>query len=779
MELFQVDGCSNPFGESGSKFSERLVLAPDTAFMPERDLRQHLHRAAGCEPGDWVVSRKHGRAASIVISEELELLLRGFLRPVTMNEAVENYCAVRGLNVATVLARTGGPISRMKTLGYLRAPQESIDCQDMLAPKGVWRDPVLIQDLDGAQVFRVEWQRQTAVLKVGPAGSTQADVASVIQREAEILKQLPQGSFPKFFDAGTANGRDYLLASWFEGADALSNANYLRRLYPNDLLLICARILDCYAALEGAGWLHADVHPRNVIVGSGSDPKLIDFGQAYRANQPRTHARAGIAYFFDPQYATALLNKTTIPYYDSVSEQYALAALLHLLITGYHYQDFALERREMLRQIIDGAPLAFSAHQNPSRPAVEVVLGHALRKTPEERFPTIASFAECFRASLSERRSIKTSSAKTARGGFAHGPISQLAWDGPQRELRTLAEAAVHDGAAGLAYAQYRLALLKQSPLLLGSSEIWISRALSALRTLRDRSYGAGEKVFRGSLHHGPPGIHCVAALIATAQGNLPTAIRSAKGFLQAIPDHTATRDMTHGLAGCLVGCAILMESLYRESSEEILSALRQKGETLAQAVWVENENDSQGYAEERGIAHGETGRLYACLRWSQALQTPPSSAVVARVAAIFCDRKRPRTAKFARTPRGSTGAAFVRSSWCNGGAGHVLLLLLTAAAAGERQFATRAAEIAEATWRDRAITACLCCGLSGRAFAMLSMARATQSRAWVKRAAKLVQRSEAGATSLGTGLYKGRAGVELARIELAEPKSARMPLFE
>jgi hypothetical protein len=61
----------------------------------------------------------------------------------------------------------------------------------------------------------------------------------------------------------------------------------------------------------------------------------------------------------------------------------------------------------------------------------------------------------------------------------------------------------------------------------------------------------------------------------------------------------------------------------------------------------------------------------------------------------------------------------------------------------------------------------------------MLSMARATGEAAWVERAAALVQQSEAAATALGSGLFKGRAGVELARIELAAPKYARMPLFE
>jgi hypothetical protein len=761
--------------------SEALVLASDLTFMSERDLRPDVHRAVGCRSGDWLLSMNRSRAASIVISEEFASLLREFRRPMTLAKAVDNYCADRSLDVPTVMARTEGPICRMRALGYLRTRQEFNDSQNTsrskLPPTGAWRDPVLIQDLDGAQVFRVEWRRRVSVLKVGRPGLEHAVTPSVIQRESEILRQLPHGPFPVLLDAGAANGRDYLLAGWFEGLDALSIANQLRQPAAYDLLLICASILDCYCELEAAGWLHCDVHPRNVIVQSGCDPRLIDFGQAHRADQPRTGARAGIAYFFDPQYANALLNKAALPPYDPAAEQYALAAVLQLLITGYHYQDFALERRQMLRQIVDGAPLQFSARQNPSRPAVEAVVGRALSKAPEARFPTIAAFAECFRASLSEPASVNTRFRKTAALSFVHGPVSQLAWETARPELKTLADAAVHDGAAGLAYAQYRLALLKQDPQLLASSEVWVSRALSLVRTTSGR--GALQNPFPSSLYHAEPGIHCVAALIATAQGDRRTAITSTKAFLRSVPDHAAIRDITHGLAGSLVGCAILIESLSPGGCEEILGALKRKGETLAQAVWADSESDPKRHAGEHGIAHGEAGRLYARLRWSQATGAAPSRAVTDRTAAIFCKPRSYCPAEIARTLREGAPPDFAKSSWCNGSAGHLLLLLLAAATTGEIQFAARAAAVAAATWHDQARSACLCCGLSGRAFAMLSMSRATGEPAWVDRAAALVQQSEAASPALGSGLYKGLAGVELARIELAAPKRARMPLFE
>jgi eukaryotic-like serine/threonine-protein kinase len=769
------------FDERGSNVSESLVLASDTAFIREGDLRPYLRSAAGCKPGDWLLSRKHGRACSLVVSEELALLLREFRRPITLGHAVEAYCAIRGLDVQSVANRVDGPIRRMKSLGYLREPHGCSDSQEPscsgLAPKGDWHDPVLIQDLDGAQVFRVEWQRRASVLKVGRERSAHAETPSEIQREAEVLKQLPTGKFPRFLSAGVVDGRHYLLATWFEGLDALAFANRLRWANSDYLLQVCADILDCYRILESAGWLHRDVHPRNVIVHKGSEPRLIDFGHAHRAMQSCAGVRAGIAYFFDPPYAEALLNRTALPSYDSASEQYALAAMLRLLITGDHYLDFDLERQQMLRQIVEDAPVPFCARRGACCPAIEEVLDRALRKAPDMRFPTIAAFADCFRAGLPQRPSAKVFPRKVSAADFVHGPVSQLAWEAPRPELRTIADAAVHDGAAGLAYAQYRLAILKQDPLLLASSEVWISRARKIVLSAKERCNGVEPATFPGSLHHGPPGIHCVSALIAMAQGNAGAAITLTREFLQTVPDGAANRDMTHGMAGSLVGCAVLMERLRPVAPEEILTALKRKGDTLARAVWTESEMKSHGSSGEFGIAHGESGRLYARLRWGQASRAELSEPVKARVAALFCGPQ--REVQGPRSPDAKGRATFVKSSWCNGSAGHVQLLLLAAATTGDAQFGAEAAVIAKAVWRDRTRSACLCCGLAGRAFAMLSMARATGDAVWIDRAAVLVLRSEASAETLGPGLYKGRAGVELARIELTAPEYARMPLFE
>jgi hypothetical protein len=61
----------------------------------------------------------------------------------------------------------------------------------------------------------------------------------------------------------------------------------------------------------------------------------------------------------------------------------------------------------------------------------------------------------------------------------------------------------------------------------------------------------------------------------------------------------------------------------------------------------------------------------------------------------------------------------------------------------------------------------------------MLSMARASGDQIWIERATTLVKRSETALKKLGPGLFKGRTGVALARIELPAPYYARMPLFE
>jgi len=268
-----------------------------------------------------------------------------------------------------------------------------------------------VQALEDTELYHVKTSEGAdAALKILRANASE-EVGRMLDREAAVLERLDGRVSPKLLGSGTEDGRRYLLIEWCSGVDCSIVASDLRLSGRPDarrrLLNLCGAILDAYVELHACNVIHSDIHQRNVLV-DGVDPvtgtaqvKIIDFGLARVAgidNQYRRAHRGGVGFFFEPEYAKAALAKKQPPYSSELGEQYALAALIYLLVTGNHYLDFSLEKKEMLRQIAEDAPLAFTLRGAEAWPELEQVLAKALSKHSSDRYPSVAEFADNLKA---------------------------------------------------------------------------------------------------------------------------------------------------------------------------------------------------------------------------------------------------------------------------------------------------------------------------------------------------------------------------------------------
>jgi eukaryotic-like serine/threonine-protein kinase len=120
---------------------------------------------------------------------------------------------------------------------------------------------------------------------------------------------------------------------------------------------------------------------------------------------------------------------------------------------------------------------------------------------------------------------------------------------------------------------------------------------------------------------------------------------------------------------------------------------------------------------------------------------------------------------------------------WCNGSAGFVHLWLQAHAVLGHAEWERLAEAAAWSTWdagEEDSID--LCCGLAGRAYALLAFFRHTGDRTWLERAMRLANVASLSAQQHGnelTSLYKSALGAVVLATELERPEAARMPLFE
>jgi serine/threonine-protein kinase len=427
--------------------------------------------------------------------------------------------------------------------------------------------------------------------------------------------------------------------------------------------------------------------------------------------------------------------------------------------------------------------LPFAARGVSSWPAVERALARALSKAPADRFPSVGAFATALRqAELPE--------PTRARGGVDLANAQALL----DRMMRRVAvcdgkapaleppTCSVTYGAAGIAYALYRMACIRSDPALLSLADVWCTSARQEEdpgRAFCNAGLGLGpETIGQVSPYHTEAGIHCVQALISHAMGDVVSQQHAIEAFSSASEAPRQDMDLTLGRSGTLVACSLLLDL---DRGHEGLRAL---GRRTMEAIWADidpggpiAENVKVRYL---GIAHGWAGILYATLRWSQAAAEVPPASVGERLGQLAaCAESRGRGLRWRRTVR-RHHADYV-AGWCNGSSGFIHLWGLAHQVFPNAGYLTLAEQAAWDAWDARDQIRNLCCGLAGRAYGLLCLYRHTGQRAWLARAREL---AEMAATGVERGfspdsLYKGEVGVALLASDLTRPEESCLPFFE
>jgi serine/threonine-protein kinase len=343
----------------------------------------------------------------------------------------------------------------------------------------------------------------------------------------------------------------------------------------------------------------------------------------------------------------------------------------------------------------------------------------------------------------------------------------------------------VNYGAAGIACALYRIALAREDAALLSLADIWAERAAAALGA-EDAFYNpelqiTPESVGRNSAWHTAAGVHAVRALIAHVMGAPGVQGLAVDAFRAALREPCESPDLTLGRSGLLLAGSLLLDTLTAEVHAVRRRALIGEGEEKLRALWTELDAlppVSEGGGEPGfGMAHGWAGFLYAALRWCRSAGTPLPDRVAERLAELAaCARPWGRGLRWKWYEGG--GETVSMPGWCNGGAGFVYLWSL----AGEPDLAESAAWNA---WEAPDRHGNLCCGLTGRAYALLHLWRRGHGPEWLDRARGLAERADRATRAVvqsretPDSLYKGEAGAAVLAADIARPEGAVMPFFE
>jgi serine/threonine-protein kinase len=789
------------------------VLPKGIVITPVEELPAKLREQVQARDGDVAISRPQSRTPSRILDPQSAALLREFETPKTIGQAIAYYSRAVSSNPERTLEDALPMLTQMISWRLL-VPPDSEEAQEIQASfqagATVAQCAVLqcLQAMEDSEIYQVRRPMgEICALKILRLGSN-AESRQMLDREAAILRLLAGSVSPALLDAGTWENRRYLLLEWCDGVDAGNTSASLLRdrsvEAQRKLLGVCRQVLCAYSRLHERGVIHSDIHPRNILVDEEDRVKIVDYGLARHVKVNREcgePTRGGVGFFFEPEYAAAVSKGHQPPPTGQLGEQYSLAALLYSLLTGVQYLDFSLTKDGMMRQILEDPPVPFAERGMASWPEMDRVLAKALSKAPSERFASVSEFAESF------------SEVQIPEGGWHAGPpeadplalhrvldraVARVGFSGNlvYSGLSTPPKASLTFGAAGIAYALYRISCGRQDAALLSLADVWCRRAVS------EPDNGASyynsdieitpETVGSISPYHTLSGIHAVQALISHAMCDVNSQVAALEGFLKMSQKPCDNLDLALGRSGTLLVTSLLLDTM---GDREILkpAPLVEFGNHTMESVWREidkqpplREGTSIAYL---GIAHGWAGILYAALIWhsSSDAQLPPHLEERLQQLMEYAEPAGRGVRWPWVLPQGRRGgAANYMHGWCNGSAGHIFLWTAAHRVFHDDAYLRLAERAAWHAWESTDSISNLCCGLAGQAYGLLNLYKQTGERVWLDRARELASRAAVWDTNSYTALkmapeslYKGEMGVAVLAAELSAPEAACMPFFE
>jgi serine/threonine protein kinase len=227
--------------------------------------------------------------------------------------------------------------------------------------------------------------------------SSDDDFVERFKREARSVAQLQHPNIVTVIDRGEENGRQFIVFEYIDGENLKEHVVRQGRLDVREALEIAMEVARGLAFAHEQGLIHRDVKPQNILLNGDGRAKVTDFGIARTLDvdgMTQTGTVLGTSNYIAPEQASGQR-------VDAHSDVYALGAVLYELLAGevpFPGESFVAVA---MKHMHEPAPNLLDVRGDvPLRVAAAV--DRALEKDPEQRFPTMDTFAAELEACLGE-----------------------------------------------------------------------------------------------------------------------------------------------------------------------------------------------------------------------------------------------------------------------------------------------------------------------------------------------------------------------------------------
>lgn len=237
---------------------------------------------------------------------------------------------------------------------------------------------------------------RTVAIKIMHAGLVDdPEFVARFEREARSAARLSHHNVVSVFDQGADRGTLFLVMEYVPG---ITLRDVIRRDAPMDpgkALGLIEPVLAALAAAHGAGIIHRDVKPENVLIAPDGRVKVADFGLARAVNAETQHTATGGVLIGTVSYLSPEL--VVDGKADARSDVYAAGVLIYEMLTGVkpHQADSPIQvaykhvhedipapsaREPELPAYVDALVARATARDRDLRPSDARVLLHQVRR---------------------------------------------------------------------------------------------------------------------------------------------------------------------------------------------------------------------------------------------------------------------------------------------------------------------------------------------------------------------------------------------------------------
>jgi hypothetical protein len=222
--------------------------------------------------------------------------------------------------------------------------------------------------------------------------------ASTLEREARLLSELDHPSIVKVYDFVKRGDRMWLVLEWVEGTSLEELLARCKSLGEAPAVAIGLRLAEALTHAHEHSVVHRDLQPKNVLVSSKGEIKLLNFALAVDERMPTApELLDGSTGYLGPVYMSPeqILGEPA----DPRSDLFSLGVMLYELIGGTRPFEGPNDRSTSLR-IRQSPPPPLSQGGVKVSGGVERLIARCLEKLPSDRIGSAAELAESLRSAL-------------------------------------------------------------------------------------------------------------------------------------------------------------------------------------------------------------------------------------------------------------------------------------------------------------------------------------------------------------------------------------------